>query len=70
LDDNINHPKHYTVGNLEVIDIIEDAKLGYHLGNTIKYILRHEHKNKPIEDLEKARWYLDRYINKLKKGEK
>lgn len=63
--DNINHPLHYTHAKFEVIDIIEAFRLNYHMGNVIKYILRHEHKGNSIEDLKKARWYLDRYINKL-----
>lgn len=63
--DNINHPLHYTHTKFEVIDIIEAFRLNYHMGNVIKYILRHEHKGNAIEDLKKARWYLDRYINKL-----
>ena len=40
MKDNINHPSHYTQGNIEVIDYIEDKRFGYHLGNVIKYISR------------------------------
>lgn len=61
-DDVVNHPKHYTQGNIEVIDYIEDKKLGYHLGNVVKYVSRAGHKNNALEDLKKARWYLDRMI--------
>jgi hypothetical protein len=64
----INHPSHYTFGKYEVIDVIEDWKLSYHLGNVIKHIARSSHKGKQIEDLEKAAWYLKRQIDKLKKG--
>ena len=66
-DENVNHPSHYCDGKIEVIDFIEDKKLGYHLGNVIKYVSRAGKKNadKTIEDLKKARWYLDRYIEKL-----
>jgi len=66
--DLVNHPPHYTHGPYEVIDIIEGFNLCYHLGNTIKYILRAGIKDhdKLIEDLEKASWYLNRYINLLK----
>lgn len=65
-DDSVNHPKHYTTGAYEVIDVIEDAKVNYHLGNVLKYILRSEHKNEsPLEDLKKARWYLNRHIKNL-----
>ena len=62
--DNVNHPAHYTDGNIEVIDFIEDKKLPYHLGNVVKYICRAGKKDpdKTIEDLEKAEWYLKRYI--------
>jgi len=66
-DDMINHPKHYTYGKFEVIDVIEDAKLDYHLGNTLKYILRARHKGKYLEDLKKARFYLDRKIKIIEK---
>lgn len=48
--DNINSPKHYTSGKYEVIDVIEDWNLNFRLANTIKYIARHEHKGKPLED--------------------
>lgn len=59
----INHPSHYTRGKIEVIDFIEDQQLPYHLGNVIKYIARAGYKGDKLEDLKKARWYLDRYIN-------
>lgn len=65
-NDPVNHPAHYTQGKIEVIDFIEDKKLPYHLGNCIKYIARAGHKTAcPKEDLLKARWYLDRYIDKM-----
>lgn len=65
--ETVNHPSHYCDGKIEVIDFIEDKKLNYHLGNVIKYISRAGKKcpDKEIEDLKKARWYLDRYIEKL-----
>lgn len=67
--DMINHPKHYTDGKIEVIDFIEDKGLNYHRGNVVKYVARAGKKDpsKEIEDLEKALWYLNREINKLKK---
>lgn len=64
-EDVINHPSHYTRGNIEVIDFIEDQQLPYHLGNVIKYIARAGHKGDKLEDLKKARWYLDRYIKEV-----
>ncbi len=60
--DLINDPPHYKGGGLEAIDVIEAFGLGFHLGNVIKYILRHDRKGAALEDLRKARWYLDRDI--------
>lgn len=62
--DNVNHPAHYGgAGNpYEAIKVIEAWGLGFSLGNTIKYIARAEHKGSTMEDLKKARWYLDREI--------
>ena len=69
--ETINHPSHYGgEGNpYEVIKVIEAWKLGFNLGNTVKYISRagKKDKTKTIEDLEKAKWYLEREINNLKK---
>ena len=62
---NVSHPSHYNQG-IEAIDIIESWGLNFSLGNAIKYILRSPYKGKQIEDLEKARWYIDREINRLK----
>ena len=62
--DVVNSPQHYTKGKFEVIDVIEDWNLNFRLANTIKYIARHEHKGKPLEDLKKALWYLEREISK------
>ena len=66
----IHSPKHYTTGNFEVIDVIEDWGLNFRLANVIKYIARHEHKGKPLEDLEKALWYLQREISLWKSPSK
>jgi len=65
-DDPVNHPKHYTDGGIETIDFIEAKRLGYHLGNVVKYICRAGKKgtNMGMQDLQKARWYLDRAIEK------
>lgn len=66
MSDNVNHPSHYTDGNIEVIDFIEDKKLNYHLGNAVKYISRAGKKDpeKYTEDLQKAVWYLQREIDR------
>ena len=63
-NDSVFSPKHYTAGKYEVIDVIEDWNLNFRLANTIKYIARHMHKGKPLEDLKKALWYLQREIDK------
>jgi len=71
-NDTVNHPSHYTDGNIEVIDFIEDKGFGYCLGNAIKYISRAGKKDpsKEIEDLQKAIWYINRRISELEsKGE-
>ena len=60
--DPVNHPVHYKVGGIETIDFIEAKKLNYSLGNAVKYITRADHKGNRREDLEKARWYINREI--------
>lgn len=64
--DAVNHPAHYKTGGLEVIDCIEAWRLNYRTGNCVKYIARAGKKdpNKYLEDLKKARWYLEREIAK------
>jgi len=66
IHDAVNHPAHYTDGGIETIDFIEAKRLGYHLGNVVKYICRAGKKgtNMGLQDLQKARWYLDRAIEK------
>ena len=66
-NDPVNHPSHYTDGKIEVIDFIEDKKLGFCLGNAVKYIARAGKKDptKEIEDLKKAKWYVERRIKEL-----
>ena len=63
--DMVNHPPHYqSESGIEVIDVIDDFvadPASYYKGNIIKYILRYEKKG-GVEDLEKARWYLNRLI--------
>ena len=71
LNDPVNHPAHYTSGKIEVIDYIEDQKLPYHLGNAVKYISRagKKDKDKTVEDLKKAVWYIQRYIGLINQGD-
>ncbi|MCG2353355.1 DUF3310 domain-containing protein [Staphylococcus epidermidis] len=69
LDDKVNHPSHYTYGDIEIIDFIEQVtkdykpELAFAIGNAIKYISRANRKNGK-EDLDKARWYLNRAFEK------
>lgn len=67
-NDVVNRPAHYTDGKIEVIDFIEDKGLNFHRGNAVKYIARAGKKDpaKEVEDLEKARWYINREIERLK----
>lgn len=60
--ETVNHPSHYNQGSIEVIDAIEDWKMGFNDGNAIKYIARHRAKGKPEEDLRKALWYIAREL--------
>ena len=63
--DPVSHPAHYTEhpSKVECIQITEH--LNFCLGNAVKYIWRAGEKGEPIEDLQKARWYIDREINRL-----
>lgn len=59
---NVDHPSHYNAhgSGIECIDVVE--WMGFSLGNAVKYIWRAGLKNDAVEDLEKARWYIDREI--------
>ena len=66
--DNVNNPEHYNTGNIECIAAIresmtKDAYKGFLKGNVMKYVWRYESKNNPKEDLQKAKWYLERLID-------
>ena len=65
----VAHPSHYNQGQYEVIDVIEDWNLGFNIGNVVKYCARSEFKGKPIEDLQKAAFYLDREIKIRKRNQ-
>ena len=69
-DDPVDHPPHYRSGGIETIDAIEAWGLNFHLGNVVKYISRAGKKDpaKTVEDLQKARWFLDREITRRTKG--
>jgi Protein of unknwon function (DUF3310) len=67
----VDHPEHYGGADnpYEAIKVVEAWKLGFHLGNVVKYIARAGRKGDALEDLKKARWYLDRHIANLEKSE-
>lgn len=69
MSEAVNHPSHYGgVDNpYEAIKVIEAWKLGFNLGNTVKYISRAGKKDALLQELKKARWYLDREISNLEK---
>ena len=62
--DNVNNPKHYNVGDIEVIDFIDSWNLNFNLGNVIKYVTRCNYKGNKIEDLQKAIFYIEREIKR------
>ena len=66
MSDNVNHPAHYTAGEVECIDAIKAAcgerYEGYLQGNAIKYLWRYRLKGRAREDLEKAAWYVGRLV--------
>lgn len=67
--DSVNRPRHYCEGRkYEPIDVIEDWGLDFHLGNAVKYISRAGRKGDAVEDLEKAVWYIQREIDRLKRN--
>lgn len=59
---DVDHPTHYNVLGMEVIDVIDAFGLGFNLGNVIKYILRAGKKDDSVTDLKKAMWYLEREL--------
>lgn len=64
-NDPVDHPAHYTSGGIETIDFIEAKGLGFNLGNVVKYVTRAGKKEDLLQDLKKARWYLDREIKQI-----
>lgn len=67
-NESVNHPAHYGGDTpYETIKVIEAWGLNFHLGNVVKYISRHDKKGDPVENLKKARFYLERQIELLEK---
>lgn len=71
-NDVVNHPEHYTQGGIECIDAekaaLGDLFMGFLIGNTLKYLWRFRHKN-GLEDLKKAKWYLEKAIEEMGQDE-
>ena len=68
--DVVTKPYHYNTGNIECIEAIEEsmsefAFKGYLKGNCMKYLWRYDYKGKPVEDLQKAQWYLARLLKEV-----
>ena len=72
--DMVNHPKHYTQGDIECIDALKAATVGKRgieavcVANVIKYLWRYEEKN-GIEDVRKAKWYVERLLSELEESQ-
>jgi hypothetical protein len=70
--DMVNSPPHYNKSGVECIDAIraatDDGYKYYLQGTVMKYLWRYEYKNKPLEDLKKAKWYLNKLIKQTKKS--
>ena len=69
-DDRVNHPEHYTKGGIEVHDFISAWRMDFDSGNVIKYVTRAPYKNNKLEDLKKARWYLNKLIEEAEEEKK
>lgn len=67
-EDMVNHPPHYTKGKIECINYIKDQGFNYSEGQVIKYVTRYRWKGTPIEDLQKAKWYLELLIKGVEDG--
>ena len=68
--DPVEQPDHYNKGAVEAIDAIkasmpEQEFKGYLKGNALKYLWRYDYKGKPVEDLRKCRWYIERLIKEV-----
>jgi len=73
-NNEVDRPRHYNINwkgeqAIETFDYIKSWRMGYAEGNIIKYVSRHKYKGKALQDLKKARWYLDRLIEELEQIE-
>lgn len=74
MSDSVNHPEHYNIDGIECIDVIKcaigkEGAADFCMGNAIKYLYRHTMKGQPIEDVEKAIWYLNKWLELQKPQE-
>jgi len=67
--DPINFPEHYTQGGVDTFDFIKAKGLTYEEGNVVKYVVRSRHKGKRLEDLKKAKWYLEKAIKEAEEND-
>lgn len=65
MSSKVDHPPHYNIGSIEVVDYIQDQGFGFLDGNAIKYISRYRYKGRPKEDIRKAIWYLNKLLASL-----
>ena len=66
MNDEVNNPSHYNQNGIEVIDVIETyAKHDFRLANVLKYVCRAGYKGHPLQDLQKAQWYLNRVVSEM-----
>lgn len=69
-NDPVEKPDHYNVGAIEAIEAIKASMhpaefRGYLKGNALKYLWRYDYKGKPVEDLRKCRWYIERLMKEV-----
>lgn len=66
----VDHPEHYNVGEIEVVDAVSDWRLNFARGSIVKYVARAGHKagESELDDLKKARWFLDYEVERLERG--
>ena len=67
-NDPVNKPEHYQYSSIQPIDVIDAWELDFYLGSVIKYLSRYQRKGKPLEDLKKAAWYLNKKIEEMEKN--
>lgn len=69
MKDEVNKPEHYLQGGIQPIEFIVSNNMGHCEGCIVKYVTRYKFKNNPIQDLKKAKFYLEYLIKELEKNE-